>query len=136
MEALYNAQYYRRFNDNSIVGTHIIPRLKFEYQLSRPIFIRLVGQYDAQHQDSLRDNSRTNLPIFIYDPTTNSYSRAAAYTTNSFRLDWLFSYQPTPGTVFFFGYGNTSTEPMSLRFQALRRTTDDFFVKFSYLWRM
>jgi hypothetical protein len=51
-------------------------------------------------------------------------------------VDWLFSYQPTPGTVVFAGYGSTLTEPDGLRFRALRRDTDGFFLKVSYLFRM
>ena len=55
---------------------------------------------------------------------------------NRFRVDWLFSYQPTPGTVVFAGYGSTLSEPDGLRFRALRRDTDGFFLKVSYLFRM
>jgi len=136
VEGTYNLQTYKRHVDGSTVATRKIPRVKFEYQLSRPIFIRLVGQYDAEFQDNLRDASRTELPIFIYDAATNSYTRASAFTTNSIRVDWLFAYQPVPGTVFFAGYGNSSTEPTSFRFQPLRRTDDGFFVKLSYLFRL
>ena len=48
----------------------------------------------------------------------------------------LFSYKPTPGTVFFFGYGASLTEPEPFSFQNLTRTTDGFFLKLSYLFRM
>jgi hypothetical protein len=136
VEGTYNLQNYKRHVDGTTVATHRIPRLKLEYQVSRPIFIRLVGQYDAQYQDNLRDASRTELPLFIYDPATSTYARASGFTTNLFRVDWLFAYQPVPGTVFFAGYGNSSTEPLSFHFQQLRRTDDGFFVKFSYLIRM
>ena len=56
--------------------------------------------------------------------------------TNEFRSDFLFSYRPTPGTVLFFGYGASLTEPDAFRFQNLRRTSDGFFLKASYLFRM
>jgi hypothetical protein len=48
----------------------------------------------------------------------------------------LFSYQPTPGTVFFAGYGSALTEARALRFDDLTRNTDGFFLKWSYLWRV
>jgi hypothetical protein len=48
----------------------------------------------------------------------------------------LFSYQPTPGTVFFAGYSSFMAEPFGLRFDSLRRTNDGFFVKASYLLRL
>lgn len=136
VSASYSHQEYWRKTDGSIVGLHRIPRLAVEYQLSRPVFLRLVGQYDSQWQDSLRDDSRTNDPIFIRDPTTGVYTRATARTTNAVRFDWLLSYHPTPGTVMYAGYGNSLTEPDALAFRDLHRTSDGFFVKFSYLFRM
>jgi hypothetical protein len=51
------------------------------------------------------------------------------------RADFLISYRPSPGTVVFVGYGNSLTESDPLAFQRLRRTTDGFFVKLSYLFR-
>ena len=74
----YNAQIYWRHSDGSVVERTLIPRLDVEYQLSRPIFFRLVGQYDAAYQDSLRDDSRTNLPIFYRDPGRGIFTRASA----------------------------------------------------------
>ena len=53
-----------------------IPRLKVEYQLARPLFIRLVGEYNAYQQDSLRDDTRTDAPILIYDRRLGDYARA------------------------------------------------------------
>ena len=94
------------------------------------------GEYNAEQQDPLRDHSRTNLPILIRDPATGVYAPAAAFERNRFRLDALFSYQPTPGTVFFAGYSSFLTEPFGLKFDALRRTNDGFFVKASYLLRL
>ena len=46
------------------------------------------------------------------------------------------AYQPTPGTVFFLGYGSGFTEPWSFNFTGLHRTSDGFFVKLSYLFRV
>jgi hypothetical protein len=132
----YNAQYYHRRTDGSLVASTRIPRLDFEYQLSRPIFLRLVGQYDAVHQDNLRDASRTELPIFFRDSVTGAYTRATGFTNNQFSVQALFAYQPVPGTVVFLGYGDNLTEPTSFQLVTLRRTADSFFVKFSYLFRM
>lgn len=136
VSASYNHQAYWRKTDGSTVGLRRIPRLKLEYQMSRPVFVRLVGQYDSQWQDSLRDDSRTNDPILIRDPTTGRYALARAQTTNRVRVDWLLSYHPTPGTVLYAGYGNSLTEPDALAFRRLSRASDGFFVKLSYLFRM
>jgi hypothetical protein len=134
-EATYNTQYYRRRTDGSTVGYGKIPRLKVEYQLSRSIFLRAVGQYTAQFQDDLRDDTRTGDPLLIRDPD-GVYRRALGYSDNVFQGDFLFSYLPTPGTVIYVGYGNTSTEPDALKFRELRRQRDGFFVKLSYLFRV
>ena len=72
----------------------------------------------------------------VRDAATGIYAPALASQRNQFRVDWLFSYQPTPGTVVFAGYGSTLSEPEGLRFRALRRTGDGFFLKVSYLFRL
>jgi hypothetical protein len=109
-----------------------------EYQIARPIFVRVVGEYNSDWQDDLRDDSRTNLPIYILNRATGGYQRAVKTYTKSFRTDWLFSYQPTPGTVLFAGYGNTLANLDEVpRRPRLRRTADGFFLKLlSYLFRL
>ena len=105
-----------------------------EYQLSRSIFLRLVGQYTAIERDSLRDEGGTNFPILIKSGST--FARAGAQSTNRFRADALFSYQPSPGTVLFAGYGSTLQETDPFAFRRLDRQSDAFFLKMSYLFRM
>ena len=129
-------QAYNRRSDGTRVADGRIPRLKVEYQLSRAIFLRAIGEYNAQRQDALRDDSRTNLPIVIRDPVTGVYLPSPAFERNRLRVDALFSYQPTPGTVFFAGYSSFLTEPRGLQFGNLRRTNDGFFLKASYLFRL
>src|SRR6267142_2652464 len=65
--ALY-ADYRRQVNrrtDGSLVNVGRILRAKVEYRLSRPLFVRLVGQYVRDQTDSLRADSRTGAPILI-----------------------------------------------------------------------
>ena len=131
----YPLQMYVRVTDWSTVARRQVPRLKVEYQLSRAIFLRLVGQYDAQFVDGLRDDSRTNDPILLRQ-SDGTFVRTQAQTSNDFRVDWLFSYRPNPGTVLFAGYGASLSETEAFDFRSLRRTNDGFFVKLSYLFRM
>jgi hypothetical protein len=131
-----SGQYDWRHSNGSMVARTTIPRLDLEYQFTRSIFVRLVGQYDAAYQDSLYDDSRTYLPIFIKNPTTGVISRATAGSSNVLSGQFLFSYQPVPGTVAFIGYNNDSNEPYALHFSDLVRQADGFFVKISYLFRM
>src|SRR5256885_15752361 len=92
-----------RRTDASLVNVGRILRTKLEYQLSRPLFVRVVGQYIQDKTDSLRDDSRTGAPIFIKGDTL---ARATASHSNLFHADVLLSYQPVPGTVAFAGYGS------------------------------
>lgn len=133
---IYEQQKYIRRTDHSVVGERRVPRLKLEYQVSRPIFIRIIGQYDAEFQDSLRDDSRTNAPILMRDPLTGAYTRAGRSTSNTVSANWLFAYTPTPGTVVYLGYGNTLVEPDAFALRGLRRIQDGWFAKVSYLFRL
>ncbi|HXF95215.1 MAG TPA: DUF5916 domain-containing protein [Gemmatimonadales bacterium] len=124
-----------RARDGSRFSTANIPRVKLEYQLSRAIFFRYVGQYFAQDRAGLRDH-RTGGPIYTFDSDAGVWTPAGPEIINDFRSDWLFSYRPTPGTVFFLGYGASLTEAEAFRFRGLERTGDGFFLKASYLFRM
>ena len=123
-----------RRTDGSLVNVGRIPRLKLEYQVSRPFFVRLVGQYVQEQTDSLRDDSRTNAPILI--ATADGVVRTEASRTNRFHGDVLLSYQPIPGTVILAGYGSDLTDERAFRFRGLTRTQDAFFAKVSWLFRM
>ena len=112
-----------------------IPRLRMEYQLSRAIFFRFVGQYEARVRDAYRDPA-TEDAILFRSSTDGSFTRSTASRTNNLRADWLFSYFPSPGRVLYLGYGASLTEPDAFRFQSVERTRDGFFVKFSWLYRV
>ncbi len=134
VDGSYIWQYYYRRSDGSRVGEGRIPRLKVEYQLNRSIFLRVVGQYTALFQDSLRDDSRSNDPLLVPGPG-GTLVRALGSSDNTFQVEWLFSYLPTPGTVIYLGYGSTLREPEAFRFARLGRERDSYFLKLSYLFR-
>jgi hypothetical protein len=130
--ASYLYSHYARSRDGSTLSRANVPRVRLEYQLTRALFLRFVGQYDSRARDALRDPA-TEAAIAIWDGTT--YVRADAQTLRDFRVDWLFSFVPSPGTVVFAGYGSSLTEPEAFRFRELERVRDGFFVKLSYLLR-
>ena len=139
LNGTYQLQRVGRRTDGSTVNIQHIPRLKVEYQLSRPIFLRLVGEYASERQDALRDHTRTEAPILIFDAGVGDFVRTTPFRTRSLRGDLLFSYQPGPGTVLFAGYGSTLREPMEEDERVrtgMRRVEDGFFLKLSYLLRM
>jgi hypothetical protein len=133
VNATYVSSAFRRRLDGSTSTFTHIPRVKVEYQLTRSIFVRVVSQYSATDRDALRDPVTGVLLLVDSAGTVVPTGVSAA---NALRTDWLFSYRPTPGTVFFFGYGGSLSEPQALAFRGLRRTTDGFFVKGSYVLRL
>jgi len=135
VEGLWTHQRITRARDGSRFSIANIPRLKLEYQLTRYIFFRYVGQYFAQQREALED-PRTGSALVLDSSATARLGPAAGAATNELRSDFLFSYRPTPGTVLFFGYGASLTESDAFQFQNLRRTSDGFFLKASYLFRM
>ncbi len=135
VEGRYALQQYWRKTGWSSVRVRQIPRLKLEYQLTRAIFLRFVGQYDATNVDDLRDDSRTDGRIVVPNGL-GGFEPVLGWTRNDFSFDVLFSFEPSPGTVIFVGYGSTLTEEDSFRFRRLERTHDGFFMKLSYLFRM
>ncbi|MEO5511022.1 MAG: hypothetical protein ABIS27_10375, partial [Longimicrobiales bacterium] len=130
----YLEQRVYRKSDGSLVKISSAPRLKMEYQINRPMFFRFVGQYSSSKRDALRDDSRTEAPILIRN-SDGSFRPSTAQEGGSFRADWLFSYQPNPGTVLFAGYGGSLASESYFAPSELERVNDGFFVKLSYLWR-
>jgi hypothetical protein len=136
----YIKQRFVRQTDHTQVADARIPRLKLEYQIARPLFVRLVGEYASSEQDALRDDGRTNAPLIV------NGALSPAFTDGTFRSDFLLSYRPVPGTVFFMGYGagyadmrddpRSFTIPRSLGLPGLSLTDNVFYVKASYLYRM
>ncbi|MBI4503127.1 MAG: hypothetical protein HY700_18475 [Gemmatimonadetes bacterium] len=134
INAQYTRRYLTRLRDRTHVVTTDIPRLKLEYQIARPLFIRFVGQYDARVRDALRD-ARTDAPLLIRDDN-GLLAPSTRTVTNDFRFDALLSFQPSPGTVLFAGYGSSLTETDAFTFRDVQRLRDWVFVKLSYLFRV
>jgi hypothetical protein len=88
----------------------------------------VVSQYTATRREALVDPRTGQVIVLASGPST-------ATSSNVLRTDWLFSYRPTPGTVFFVGYGGSMTEEDPLAFKRLTRRSDAFFVKGSYVFR-
>ena len=133
-QATYAATTLTRRRDGERTLATRIPRLKIEYQIARPVFVRVVSQYESSERAALRD-PRTG-EILLLGQSPGALTPSTARASNTLRTDWLFSYRPSPGAVFFAGYGNTLAEPEALAIRDLRRVNDAFFVKVSYVFRM
>ena len=117
-----------RARDDTEFARTILPRLKAEYQPTRALFVRVVGEYRSQRQAALLDPWSAR-PLLV------DGSVARGTSVNGLRLDFLVSYKPTPGTVAFFGYGSSMDSNRTLGWRDLRRESDGFFVKLAYLIR-
>jgi len=118
-----------RDQDGSEFAHTTIPRLKLEYQPTRALFFRLITEYRSEGRSALREPT-TGLPVTIGGVV------AGRQTSEGWRMDWLVSYEPTPGTVAFFGYGSSLDrgavyDPA----RPFERASDGFFVKLAYLFR-
>ena len=131
----YVEQRTHRKSDGSLVRLRSIPRVKVEYQVSRPLFVRFVGQHDGTKVDALRDDSRSEAPILIRGGD-GVFRTSLPVRRSGFRADWLVSYQPNPGTVVFAGYGASLGSDQFFAPRDLERLNDGLFVKLSYLFRM
>jgi hypothetical protein len=126
---------FDRKSDGSRVLMRSTPRLRLEYQLTRQMFFRTIGEYALVRQDDLRDDSRTNLPVYVRSASGALVPQSAFERTRA-RVDVLFSYLPTPGTVFYVGYGDALRADQPAGPRTLQRSRDVFFAKLSYLFRL
>ena len=117
-----------RAGDDSEYARAVIPRLRVEYQPTRALFFRVVSQYQSQQTSGLR--TPTGEQIFLANGTP-----VTGGETGTLQTDWLVSYEPTPGTVAFFGYGDTRDGVATSSISDLERRRDGFFVKIAYQWR-
>ena len=131
---LLRYQRFIRARDGSVFSTQVVPRLRLEYQFSRALFLRFVGQMESRDRTALRD-PRTEQPLFRRT-TSGKFVPQSARRSLLGRADVLVSYLPSPGTVVYVGYGTGVDASETMRPTDVQRTNDGAFVKFSYLYRV
>jgi hypothetical protein len=102
-----------------------IPRLKVEYQPNRALFFRVIGEYRSDRRAALVEPG-TGRPLVV------SGAAQPATEFNGLRVDLLASFEPTPGTVAFLGYGSSLETDGQFNWSRLQRRSDGFFVKLAY----
>lgn len=117
-----------RARDGSEFARTILPRLRVDYQPSRALFFRYIGEYLMQRRAGLVDPV-SGLPLLLNGAVSGPQE------VNRFRNDWLVSFEPSPGTTAFAGYGATLEGDAAFDFRNLRRSADGFFVKVAWLFR-
>ena len=83
--------------------------------------------------------SSTSSPIIEPHPSTpwslrlsTPVAEKPAVRRNGLRVDLLASFEPTPGTVAFLGYGSSLETDGDFNWSRLERVSDGFFVKLAY----
>jgi hypothetical protein len=125
-EAVY-ARLTRERNGTEF-GRTVIPRLRIEYQLTRALFVRAIGEYRSERRDALRDPV-TEAPLAVGGVGTLPESGGF------FRHEWLISFEPTPGTVAYLGYIGAHESPSATSVRGFRREADGLFLKVAYRFR-
>jgi len=92
------------------------------------LFFRVIGEYRSERQDGFY-SAVSGGPLSVDGVLT----QPTAF--NGLQVDFLASYEPTPGTVAFFGYGAAMQGLTAFGFSDLSRSADGFFLKLAYLFR-
>jgi hypothetical protein len=118
-----------RDRDGTEFARTTIPRIKLEYQPNRALFFRVITEYRSERRVALEDPA-TGRPLLV-DGVVSGPQRS-----DGLRMDVLLSFEPTPGTVAFLGYGSSRAKDLVLNPAArLTPTSDGFFVKLAYMFR-
>jgi hypothetical protein len=128
LEGLAALSRLTRAHDGSEVSRTLIPRLKVEVQPRRSLLFRIVSELRDERIDALRAAGTGS--ILHIDGVASTPRR-----NRNLRTDWLVSYEPSPGTVAFLGYGSTLERPAVDGTSDFRRASDGFFLKLAYQFR-
>ena len=85
----------------------------------------MIGEYRSDRTAALVDPA-TGQPLFVGGVPQPEFN------FNGLRVDLLASFEPTPGTVAFLGYGSSLESDEEFNWSHLERTSDGFFVKLAY----
>ena len=113
-----------------VFSTVNLSRVRAQYQLSRALFVRAVGQYELEERETLLDPG-TGLPLLVGgDGVTHRRG-------GRFQGQLLVQYEPSPGTIFYVGFSRLMQgNGLSYRLGRMDPVQEGLFVKLSYLFRL
>jgi hypothetical protein len=129
MEASYSWVRLERAETGSHFSTAHIPRLKVQYQFSKSLLTRVIGQYDLEKRKALM-HPVTGQAVLVNGSLQSERERG------NFTGQALISFEPSPGTIFFIGYSRVMDGPYGLPLDEKELRQDGFFMKLSYLFRI
>jgi hypothetical protein len=119
----------RRQRDHTRFSTVHISRVRTQYQFNKALFIRAIVQYNLEDRSALRDPT-TERPLVIDGVVQDRREEG------TFEGQFLASYEPSPGTIFFIGYSRLMEGDRTYRLSRMDPVADGLFVKLSYLFRL
>lgn len=122
-----------RARDGSRYSSATIPRVQARYQISRSLFVRGIGEYSSQERGPVLDPVEGEQ---LWLCTDDACRARADSKEHDFRVEGLVAYEPSPGTVVFFGYTRQFQDTSGFGFRDVRPTADGLFLKLSYRFRM
>ena len=122
-----------RQRDGSRYSSATIPGLQARYQMTRAMYVRGIGEYSSQERGDILD-PLTGDPV--YRCSNGSCAQRSGSAAHDFRVEALLGYEPSPGTVVFFGYTRQFRDTSAFSFEQVRPTADGLFLKLSYRFRM
>jgi hypothetical protein len=119
--------------DGSTYSQATIPRLQARYQVTRAMYVRGIGEYSSQKRGNLLD------PVTgeqVYTCSDDGCAARRGSDRHDFRVEGLLGYEPSPGTVLFFGYTRQFRDTSAFSFDQVQAVRDGLFLKLSYRFRM
>ena len=132
VEAAVRHAVLNRKLDGSRYSRATIPRINAQYQFSRALFLRSTVEYASAELGDLTDPVY-GLPLESCDE--DGCDLLGGSSNNGILVEALISYEPSPGTVFFFGYTRQMEDSRRFGFEAVQPTADGLFAKLSYRFR-
>jgi hypothetical protein len=122
-----------RARDGSRYSSATIPRVQARYQITRALYVRSIGEYSSQERGDLLDPT-SGQPVWSCG--TSGCAARTGSDAHDFRLEGLLGFEPSPGTVVFFGYTRQFRDTSAFSFTQVRPTADGLFLKLSYRFRL
>jgi opacity protein-like surface antigen len=127
--ANYTYSRIQRQDNGSEFSTTNLSRLRLQYQFTKAFRARAIGQYSLEQRDALRDPTTGEILWFNDSPQ-------GAVNRGTFQSQFLFSYEPSPGTIFYAGYSRVMEGVSTYSLNRMDPMADGFFIKASYRFRM
>jgi hypothetical protein len=118
-----------RQRDDSEFSTAVVSRVSSLYQFTKALSASLMVQYNLEERAALED-PQTGYPLMVDGVV------AGPRDGGTVQGQFLFQYQPSPGTIFYVGYNRLMEGDYSFGLDQKEPVLDGLFVKLSYLFRL